>query len=158
MTPQIVPLSEPYLDALAEIEALAFPDPWSRQALKEEIGNPAACFLTALVGGKAVGYVGAHFACGEFYLDNLAVHPAHRRQGIARALLLALVDFAQKHGGVFLTLEVRPSNRGALALYKGLGFFEVGRRKDFYTKPREDALLLRLDLQNSQKEGALCSS
>lgn len=144
---QIVPLEEPHLDALADLEALCFPDPWSREALKEEIDNPAACFLTVLEAGRPIGYVGAHHACGEFYLDNLAVHPDHRRKGVARSLLGALIKFAQEHGGHFLTLEVRPSNGPALALYEALGFTEVGRRKNFYTHPAEDALLLRLDLE-----------
>ena len=158
MTPEIAPLAPAHLGALAEIEALCFSQPWSREALAEELGSPCARFLTALVTGEAVGYVGAHAACGEFYMDNLAVHPAHRRQGVARALLLALISLAEREGGAFLTLEVRPSNEAALGLYQSLGFWEAGRRKGFYEKPKEDALILRLDLQKPQKGEALCSS
>lgn len=143
---EIAPMGETHLDRLAEIEKLCFAEPWSREGLREEIANPHACFLTALCGGEAVGYVGAHFACGEFYIDNLAVHPGSRRQGVAKALLLALADFARRRAGEFLTLEVRPSNGPAAALYASLGFYEVGRRKNFYSQPKEDALLLRLDL------------
>lgn len=143
---KIAPMEEGHLDRLAQLEALCFSQPWSRQALAEELGNPCACFFTALAGGQVAGYAGAHFAGGEFYMDNLAVFPDYRRQGVGRALVQALVGFARENGGEFLTLEVRPSNTYALALYGGLGFREVGRRRGFYTRPAEDALLLRLDL------------
>lgn len=146
MSVRIAPMAESHLTALSELESLCFSQPWSLCALREEIGNPAACFLTALREGEVLGYVGSHFACGEFYLDNLAVFPSYRRQGVGRALILALTGFARAHHGAFLTLEVRPSNASAIGLYRGLGFYEAGRRKDFYTHPREDALLLRLDL------------
>jgi len=139
-------MAGPHLDKLAQLEALCFPDPWSREALREETANPHACFLTAIESGEPVGYAGMHFACGEFYMDNIAVHPAHRRRGAARALLEALVGFARENSGVFLTLEVRPSNAAAIALYTSMGFTQVGCRKNFYSHPAEDALLLRLDL------------
>lgn len=152
-------MARAHLDSLARLEALCFSTPWSREALGDEIGNPSACFLTALEDGLPIGYIGAHFACGEFYLDNIAVHPAHRRQGAARALLEALIGFARENGGVFLTLEVRPSNAPARALYGSLGFTEAGRRKNFYSRPAEDALLLRLDLETTDRKGtAPCSS
>ena len=83
-----------------------------------------------------------HFVCGEGYFDNIAVLPEFRRQGIGRAIVQALLDFARQHGGAFVSLEVRESNSGAFALYRMLGFRRVGRRRNFYTKPSEDALIL----------------
>lgn len=108
-------------------------------------GKPLRLFFYRFGPGAGGGIRRAHFAGGEFYMDNLAVFPDYRRQGVGRALVQALVGFAQENGGVFLTLEVRPSNAYALALYGGLGFRAVGRRRGFYTRPVEDALLLRLD-------------
>ena len=100
-----------------------------------------------------LGYGGMHCAAGECYVDNIAVDPACRRQGVGTALVTALREAAKARGGEFLSLEVRPSNTGAVALYTGLGFQSVGRRKNFYTQPVEDALLLTLGLG---EEEALC--
>ena len=83
-----------------------------------------------------------HFACGEFYLDNLAVFPQHRHKGAARAILLALRDFALAQKGAFLTLEVRPSNTAAIALYEKHGFRQAGLRPGYYQHPREDAVIM----------------
>lgn len=153
MSLEVRPMEEGDLDALAALEALCFSEPWSRKSLEEELSNPHACFLAAAEDGEVLGYGGMHFAWGEFYLDNLAVFPRHRRKGAARAILLALRDFALAQGGKFLTLEVRPSNAAAIALYTGLGFRETGRRKNFYTRPAEDALLLQLDLEPGEITG-----
>lgn len=156
MSLAVTPMGEGHLDRLAELEALCFSQPWSREALAEEIGNPNACFLVCMDGPEILGYGGMHFAWGEFYMDNLAVFPRYRRRGAARALLVSLMDFARRRGGDFLTLEVRPSNGAAVALYKSLGFSEVGRRKGFYSQPQEDALLLRLDIVTGRKGDAPC--
>ncbi len=75
-------------------------------------------------------------------MDNVAVFPQHRGKGVATTLLEALLEEARRRGGEFLSLEVRPSNTGAVRLYEKLGFRREGRRKSFYTDPREDALLL----------------
>ena len=74
---------------------------------------------------------------------NVAVHPDHRRKGVAEALILALVEELKAMDSHCLTLEVRASNAPAIALYEKLGFFEIGRRKNYYRNPREDALILR---------------
>ena len=92
--------------------------------------------------GEVLGYAGMEFVCGEGYLDNVAVFPKARRQGAGRALVGALLTYAKAHGGSFVTLEVRPSNAAAIALYESLGFAEAGRRRHFYRDPMEDALLL----------------
>ena len=151
----IVPMEERHLDDLARLERLCFSRPWSRQALKEELTNPAACFLVGEEAGEVLGYAGMHCAAGECYVDNVAVFPEARRQGVGRRLMEALLQAAAARGGEFLSLEVRPSNLEALALYRGLGFREVGRRRRFYDDPVEDGLLLTKDLE--KEEDPCCS-
>ena len=151
----IVPMEERHLDDLARLERLCFSRPWSRQALKEELTNPAACFLVGEEAGEVLGYAGMHCAAGECYVDNVAVFPEARRQGVGRKLMEALLQAAAAWGGEFLSLEVRPSNLEALALYRGLGFREVGRRRRFYDDPVEDGLLLTKDLK--KEEDPCCS-
>ena len=148
-------MEERHLDDLARLERLCFSRPWSRQALKEELTNPAACFLVGEEAGEVLGYAGMHCAAGECYVDNVAVFPEARRQGVGRKLMEALLQAAAARGGEFLSLEVRPSNLEALALYRGLGFREVGRRRRFYDDPVEDGLLLTKDLE--KEEDPCCS-
>ena len=148
-------MEERHLDDLARLERLCFSRPWSRQALKEELTNPAACFLVGEEAGEVLGYAGMHCAAGECYVDNVAVFPEARRQGVGRKLMEALLQAAAAWGGEFLSLEVRPSNLEALALYRGLGFREVGRRRRFYDDPVEDGLLLTKDLE--KEEDPCCS-
>ena len=137
----ILPMTREHTAILAELEKLCFSRPWSREALLEELTNPVAVFFTAVEGSEILGYSGMHCAGGECYLDNLAVFPTHRRKGTAKALLRALEEEAKRRQGQFLSLEVRRSNANAIALYQSMGFQEVGRRKNFYTDPQEDALI-----------------
>ena len=123
--------------------------------MKEELTNPAVCFLVGEEAGEVLGYAGMHCAAGECYVDNVAVFPEARRQGVGRKLMEALLQAAAARGGEFLSLEVRPSNLEALALYRGLGFREVGRRRRFYDDPVEDGLLLTKDLE--KEEDPCCS-
>ncbi len=138
---KIIPMEEEHTKKLAELEKLCFSRPWSQSALKEELENPAAVFLTAMEKNEILGYAGMHCAWGECYLDNIAVFPKHRRRGVAKVLLLALEKAARERNGEFLSLEVRASNQGAIALYEAMGFQEAGRRKNFYTVPKEDGLI-----------------
>lgn len=138
----IVPMREEHIYALAEIERQCFSAPWTEEGLRAELESDTACFLVAEQDGKAVGYAGMHCICGECYVDNIAVSPKDRRRGIGRALVKELLRQAGERNGVFLSLEVRPSNAAALALYREFGFTEAGRRKNFYTNPAEDGLIL----------------
>lgn len=139
---KIVPMEECHLEELARLEQTCFSHPWSRQALEEELSNPAAVFLVAVEGEDVVGYAGMHVVCGEGYIDNIAVFPHARQKGVGRKLVQALIDWMEHHEGLFLTLEVRPSNQAAVLLYRSAGFEEAGRRKGFYQDPKEDALLM----------------
>lgn len=139
---QIVPMGEEHLDALAQVDALCFSDPWTRDGLKAELSSGTACFAAAVKNGAAVGCVGMHCVCGECYIDKVCVAPDCRRKGIAEALVQYLIDDALKHQAEFITLEVRAGNGPAIALYTKLGFAPVGVRRNFYSGPKEDALLM----------------
>ena len=141
---QIVPFAPAHLDGVERLEQLCFAHPWQRADLETQLTNPCARFLVAVLGEKVVGYLGVQVVCGEGSVTNVAVDPTCRRRGIARALFGACFAGGNMD---FLTLEVRPSNTAALALYQGLGFQPVGRRRDFYTDPTEDALLLTKTLR-----------
>ena len=141
----VVPMEERHLDTLAEIEKACFHTPWSADMLREELGK--GIFLVAEQDGAVVGYVGCQTVLDEGYITNVAVSPDCRRQGIGRALVGALASHARGQGLSFVTLEVRASNAPALALYEGAGFRRVGVRKNFYTAPAEDAVLMTLFLK-----------
>lgn len=141
----VVSMEERHLAALAEIEKACFHAPWSETMLREELGK--GIFLVAERDGKAVGYVGCQTVLDEGYITNVAVSPACRRQGIGRALIAALVLRARAQALAFVTLEARASNAPAIALYEGAGFARVGVRKNFYTAPTEDAVLMTLFLK-----------
>lgn len=141
----IIPMEERHLAALAEIEKACFHAPWSEAMLREELGK--GLFLVAERDGQAVGYVGCQTVLDEGYITNVAVSPDCRRQGIARALIAELIAKARAAGLAFVTLEARASNAPAIALYEGTGFGRVGVRKNFYTAPTEDAVLMTLFLK-----------
>lgn len=141
----VVPMAERHLAALAEIEKACFHAPWSENMLREELGK--GIFLVAERDGQAVGYAGCQTVLDEGYITNVAVSPGARRQGVGRALIAALAAQARAQGLAFVTLEVRASNAPAIALYEGAGFVRAGVRKNFYTAPAEDAVLMTLHLQ-----------
>ena len=142
MNYKLVPMDRSHLAGVAELERLCFSAPWNEAMLEEELYNDTASFIVAEgEDGQVLGYAGLHVILDEGYIDNVAVRPTCRRQGIADRLLDVFCRFGQANLA-FLTLEVRPSNTAAVALYEKHGFREAGRRKDYYEAPKEDALLL----------------
>lgn len=142
MNYKLVPMDRSHLAGVAELERMCFSAPWSEAMLEEELYNDTASFIVAEgEDGQVLGYAGLHVILDEGYIDNVAVRPVCRRQGIADRLLDVFCRFGQANLA-FLTLEVRPSNTAAVALYEKHGFREAGRRKDYYENPKEDALLL----------------
>ncbi|MBQ7465562.1 MAG: ribosomal protein S18-alanine N-acetyltransferase [Oscillospiraceae bacterium] len=133
-----------HLDDVARLEQICFSRPWSRRMLAEELENQCAAFLVALEPEteKVIGYAGLLVMADEGYITNVAVFPEYRRRGVAEQIIQVFCDFAQGNHLAFLTLEVRPSNAPAISLYNSFGFEEVGRRKNYYDLPREDALIL----------------
>ena len=148
MSVKIVPMTADHL------ERICFSRPWSRKMLAEELENQCAAFLVAedSVSGRVLGYAGLMVVADEGYITNVAVFPEYRRQGIAAQILQVFVQFAEANRLAFLTLEVRPSNAAAIALYQGFGFEEVGRRKNYYDLPKEDALILTKYFETGEAE------
>ena len=144
MSVKIVPMTADHLEELEKLERICFSRPWSRKMLAEELENQCAAFLVAedSVSGRVLGYAGLMVVADEGYITNVAVFPEYRRQGIAAQILQVFLQFAAANHLAFLTLEVRPSNAAAIALYQGFGFQEAGRRKNYYDLPKEDALIL----------------
>ena len=132
--------------AIWAIEKMSFPSPWSRWAFLKELGNPLSHSLVAGPSSpqpwKPWGYIIFWIVAEEMHILNLAVHPQHRRRGIARRLLAGALRQARSLGAQEAWLEVRPSNTPARALYESFGFAEVGRRPHYYSDTQEDALLL----------------
>lgn len=154
MSVKIVPMTADHLEELEKLERICFSRPWSRKMLAEELENQCAAFLVAedSVSGRVLGYAGLMVVADEGYITNVAVFPEYRRQGIAAQILQVFVQFAEANRLAFLTLEVRPSNAAAIALYQGFGFEEVGRRKNYYDLPKEDALILTKYFENGEAE------
>ena len=139
----IVPMNEHHVPQIALLERECFADPWSQQSIASELHNPLSLWLVAQEGQTLLGYVGSQTCLDETDMMNVAVHPNFRRQGVARALILALTEELKNRGSHCLTLEVRASNDPARALYESLGFAHVGTRRNYYQNPKEDALILR---------------
>ena len=137
---KIVRMNESHTAAVAELEKQNFSKPWPEIAVRSELTNKLALWLVALEGDTVVGYVGSQTVLQEADMMNIVVADSHRRRGIARALVEELIRQLDAYQ---LTLEVRASNEGAIALYEALGFSQVGLRKNYYHKPKEDALILR---------------
>ena len=132
-----------HVTQIAQLEKICFSDPWSERSIASELDNNLAFWLVAVEGETVAGYIGSQTVLEETDMMNVAVHPDFRRQGIAEALVNGLVEHLKAMGSRCLTLEVRASNAPAIALYEKLGFTEIGRRKNYYRNPREDALILR---------------
>ena len=143
MQVRIVPMNADHLDELVELERICFSTPWSRNMLAEELDNACSAFLVAVdAADKVVGYAGLQVVLDEGYIANIAVFPEYRRRGVAGQLLQVFMNFAEANRLAFLTLEVRASNQAAIALYESRGFLEVGRRKNYYEHPKEDAIIM----------------
>ena len=143
----IVPMRTEHTAQIAALEAACFSDPWPESILQKELDNPLSLWLCAMDGDTVAGYIGSQTVLGEADMMNVAVSPAYRRQGIGRALVLALCEALKTQmQATVLTLEVRDSNAAAIALYEDLGFTQIGLRKNYYQHPKEDARILRKDL------------
>ncbi len=139
---KLILASQEHLGAIAEIAKLSFPDPWSEVLFQQTLAHDGNQIWCAIAMDTVIGYL-VLSQCGDaINVDDIAVHPDYRRCGIARALL----EQAHENGlGSTFLLEVRESNVGAIALYQGLGYVQVGYRKRYYTRPNEGAVLMTRD-------------
>ena len=140
---KIVRMESSHVKAVAALEKICFSDPWSEKSIGDELNNPLSLWLTAVEGEKVLGYVGSQTVLGETDMMNVAVDPSVRRQHLGENLILSLVEALKAENSHSLTLEVRESNAPAIGLYEKLGFFQVGKRPNYYRNPRENALILR---------------
>lgn len=140
----IRPMTAADVPSVAALEKLCFSDPWSVSSIASELDNPLSLWLVWEEDGTAAAYLGVQRVPPQADVMNVAVSPALRRRGIARALFAELERRLPEIDELFL--EVRASNSGAIALYRTLGFAQVGRRPNYYLDPREDALILRKEL------------
>jgi ribosomal-protein-alanine N-acetyltransferase len=140
----VSPATEKDVVAIVAIERAAFSDPWSAHAFHEALAQSTVYFACARSdAGEVLGYVVAWFAADEGEIANLAVSPQVWGSGIGRALLDASLDEAQSRGATRVYLEVRDSNDRARRLYRSRAFEEIGRRRNYYRRPVEDAIVLR---------------
>lgn len=138
----ITPMTQDNVPFVAEIEKQCFSKPWSEDGLREELRNSGARFFVYEINGKVAGYMGMHIVLDECYIANIAVLPGYRRQGIGEKLLVYGETLAIKENCAFISLEVRISNRTAISLYEKRGFEKMGERKNFYSDPTENALIM----------------
>ena len=131
-----------HVKGIHAIETECFSEPWNEETIISQLGGNNHVFLVALDGESVVGYVGMMNVLDEGYISNVAVTSAYRRQKIADALIDELMNRASALELSFVTLEVRESNEPAKALYAKHGFQQVGLRKGYYTKPKENAVLM----------------
>jgi [ribosomal protein S18]-alanine N-acetyltransferase len=141
----LVPAQRAHVPEVSAIEQVCFSDPWSEASFRQAIENPGVFFRVATegAGGPVVGYVVAWFAGGEGEIANVAVALSTRGRGVGGMLLDAAITAAGDHGAEALYLDVRESNARARSLYDSRGFVEVGRRRRYYRRPAEDAIVLR---------------
>jgi len=142
------PMAEEDLEQVAEIEERAHVSPWSFGILQDCLRAGYACWV--MEAGEQIAAFGIlGVGAGESHILNLCVDPDWQRQGLGRRLLRFLLDLAREHHATEAFLEVRPSNRAALALYHSEGFNEVGCRHNYYPGPDgpEDALILARSLE-----------
>ena len=149
---RIVDTRPEQLDDILLMEQQCFSVPWTHEQLMAQLSDFMHIFLAAEdENGRAVGYAGLMYVLDEGYISNVAVSPDRRREGIADMLLTELYERAKAKKLSFLTLEVRESNIPAQSLYKKHGYTEVGRRKAYYSRPKEDAVLMTCFLSEEEK-------
>jgi ribosomal-protein-alanine N-acetyltransferase len=144
----IRPVDVDDIPGIVEIERAAFSDPWSRKSFVESIEHPSVYFTCARSdAGPVLGYVVAWFVADQGEIANLAVVPSGWGKGVGRALLSDAIGEGARRGIQDVFLEVRDSNARARKLYELSGFEEIGRRRRYYSKPAEDAIVLRRTLK-----------
>ena len=138
---KIVPFAPAHVTPAAELEKLCFSSPWSEAAILESTDNNTA-FIVFEENGRVQGYAGLQIVLDEGYVTNIAVTKTARGRGIGQSLVESLIKLAQEIGLAFISLEVRQSNVPAISLYAKCGFKDVGKRKNFYQNPTEDAVIM----------------
>ena len=152
LTMKIVPMNKSHVSGIAKLEKECFSSPWSENGIESELSDKTAHFLVGVNGENVIGYIGVHEVCGEAYVANIAVHDKYRRLGAGEKLMMTADYEAKERGCEFISLEVRKSNYKAVELYRKLGYNVAGERKNFYSNPQEDALIMTLTLKECETD------
>ena len=147
MTISINEMTEDTARLVAELEAKCFNDPWPYESFINTLSNDHAQYYLCFLDGDFVGYVGMYNLIDEVSIINVAVDPAYRGTGYGRMLMERAEDYAKGHGCPMMTLEVRESNTPARRLYEACGYRIFGTQKNYYTNPKEDAILYCKDIK-----------
>lgn len=131
-----------HIPPAVKIEELCFSDPWSEGAFTDSLKSEFSHFKVWEEEGSVLGYIGFYAVAGEGSITNVAVHPSQRKKGIGLALVREILTLGKELGLDYVTLEVRESNSPAISLYEKCGFRNMGTRRNFYTKPRENAVIM----------------
>ncbi|MDF2485512.1 MAG: hypothetical protein K0R46_1680 [Herbinix sp.] len=142
---EIRKMTEADLEQVCAIENETFSDPWSEADFRNSLLDDKNDYLVVEIDNKVAAYCGFWGIVGEGDIFNVAVKKEYRRQHIGEAMLKALIEKGVARGITSYTLEVRISNEPAVQLYESLGFLRTGIRKDFYSKPKEDAVIMWLN-------------
>ena len=143
---EISPLSEKTAPCVAKLEQELFSCPFSEADLMSYVSNEGWRLFVATQNERVLGYVSLVCVLDELSIANIATEPQSRRMGVASRLMEHIICFAKENGFTKIFLEVRESNVGAIALYKKFGFLPVGVSKNHYSQPRENAVLMNLEL------------
>lgn len=147
MRPLTERVTKEMLHGVAEIENACFSEPWSEKSLELLLSDGGVAFAVRHE-EKVIAYGGMTYVLDEGSITNIAVLEDFRRCGYASSVLEDLISFAKEQDLSFIMLEVRESNVSAISLYHKHGFIQVGSRKNFYKKPTENAIIMKLTLQN----------
>jgi ribosomal-protein-alanine N-acetyltransferase len=137
-------MKEEDINEVLDISSLSFSVSWSKNSYIQELTNPVARYLVAKIDNKVIGFIGTWIVLDESHITNIAVHPNHRKQGIASKLVEELLYYCKTQGCISYTLEVRSSNKAAKSLYEKYNFKQDGVRKGYYEDNKEDAIIMWL--------------
>jgi [ribosomal protein S18]-alanine N-acetyltransferase len=141
-----VPLAEEHIPLIMEIEGKCFSEPWRPEDFLKLIQNPDAICLCATARGRVAGYSCCWTLIESAELGSLAVDPEFQGRGIGRKLLERTARACRQRGVIAVFLEVRSSNIRAIELYERNGFCRIGLRRGYYSRPKEDALIMKREL------------
>lgn len=130
------------IDGVLTVEQQSFTTPWSREGFVNEMSNELSYYLVMVEAGNIIGYAGMWLIVDEAHVTNVAILPEYRGRKLGEKLMATLLEHAKVRGATRMTLEVRASNEVAQGLYSKFGFTSQGRRRNYYTDTKEDALIM----------------
>lgn len=139
-------MKESDIPEVARLEKEIFPDPWSEGAISETFEQEQTLLLVAYEDRKLIGYLILYFVLEEGEIARIAVIPECRRRGVGARMLLELEDLCEDNGITKLLLDVRESNETAISFYTSYGFVQDGVRRNFYSDPQEDGILMSREI------------